>query len=195
MIVLCMVLYCMWREDSIFSKKGCKGVSCILFIILGFCFISFFCMNTVENITSSGGGGSGGGVSGRGVSGGGGVNNASVLLELHQQMLMDVYTLAFAAPIDTKAYMYKYQTLLVSLKRIILTCPYASIQQSFFVLLKQLFLLMVYCRDTFGGLGRRDILAPMIFIWNYQFPVPAAKCLHMMVLPIQDNPPLVLGEI
>ena len=171
----------MWREDSIFSKKGCKGVSCILFIILGFCFISFFCMNTVENITSSGGGVSG--------SGGGGGNNASVLLELHQQMLMDVYTLAFAAPIDTKAYMYKYQTLLVSLKRIILTCPYASIQQSFFVLLKQLFLLMVYCRDTFGGLGRRDILAPMIFIWNYQFPVPAAKCLHMMVLPIQDNPP------
>ena len=84
-------------------------------------------MNTVENITSSGSGGSGGG--------GSGGNNASVLLELHQQMLMDVYTLAFAAPIDTKAYMYKYQTLLVSLKRIILTCPYASIQQSFFVLL------------------------------------------------------------
>ena len=110
-------------------------------------------------------------------------------LYVHQQMLFNVYTSLGSYSMDTKAFMTQYQILLVSLKKIIMTNANPAIQQSFFLILKQLFTLMVYCRDIYGGLGRRDLSQRMLFIWNYHFPVPTSKCLHMMVLPIEDNPP------
>jgi len=85
--------------------------------------------------------------------------------------------------------MNKLQSLIVSLRKIIMTSTNASVQQAHFHILKQLYKYIVYTRDIYGGLGERELTYQMLFIWNYHFPIPTGKCLHFMVLPIDKNPP------
>ena len=110
-------------------------------------------------------------------------------LAVQQQLIVNLYTSCFSSCSDPKLFMTRYQQSIVSLKTIIIQESAPSIQKAFFFLLKQLFIFTVYCRDIYGGLGRRDISQSMLFIWNYHFPVPTAKCIHMMVLPLERHPP------
>ena len=111
------------------------------------------------------------------------------ILFKHEQMLLSIYTSSLTLSHNTKDFMYKYQSFLLSLKKLIMSCPISVVQEKLFHILKQLFILVVYSRDSFGGLGRRDLTNKMLFIWNYHFPVPTAKLIQSIVIPIQDNPP------
>ena len=106
----------------------------------------------------------------------------------HQQLLLDIYTSSFRT-VDPKTFMTKLQSLIISLRKIIMTSTNASVQQAHFHILKQLYKYIVYTRDIYGGLGERELTYQMLFIWNYHFPIPTAKCIHFMVLPLDKAPP------
>jgi hypothetical protein len=106
----------------------------------------------------------------------------------HQQFILDIHTASFRT-VDAKLFMTKLQSLIVSLRKTIMSSTSSSVQQAHFHLLKQLYKYIVYTRDIYGGLGERELSYQMLFIWNYHFPIPTAKCIHDMVLPIEKNPP------
>ena len=102
------------------------------------------------------------------------------LLLSHQTQFVDLYS-QIHRKADTTIFMKSLQTLIVSLRKTIMTNQIASVQKLHFTILKLLFKLIVYSRDIHGGLGEREISYCMLFIWKYHFPVPTAFCLHNMV--------------
>ena len=105
----------------------------------------------------------------------------------HQNELVDIFSL-LTRDMDMKPFMVKYQSFLCSLKKHIMTEKNPTLQKAYFLILTLLYKLIPYTRDIYGGLGERKLAYMMLFIWNYQFPVPAAYCLQTMVLPIEGNP-------
>jgi hypothetical protein len=86
-------------------------------------------------------------------------------------------------------FMRKLQDTIVSLKKIIFETNNGQIQKLHFDILCNLFTMIAYTRDIYGGLGERDLTYAMLFIWNYHFPVPTANAIYMMVHPLDNNPP------
>ena len=105
----------------------------------------------------------------------------------HQTELVDIFSL-LSRDTDIYPFMVKYQSFLSSLKKHIITEKNPTLQKAYFLILTLLYKLIPYTRDIYGGLGERKLSYLMLFIWNYQFPVPAAYCLQKMVLPIDGNP-------
>jgi hypothetical protein len=105
----------------------------------------------------------------------------------HQTELVDIFSL-LSRDMDIFPFMVKYQAFLSSLKKHIMTEKNPTLQKAYFLILTLLYKLIPYTRDIYGGLGERKLSYMMLFIWNYQFPVPAAYCLQKMVLPIEGNP-------
>lgn len=105
----------------------------------------------------------------------------------HQTELVDIFSL-LSRDMDIFPFMVKYQSFLSSLKKHIMTEKNPTLQKAYFLILTLLYKLIPYTRDIYGGLGERKLSYMMLFIWNYQFPVPAAYCLQKMVLPIEGNP-------
>ena len=104
----------------------------------------------------------------------------------HQSQLVHLFSM-LSKSVDKTHFMNSCQSLLISLKTSIMQETKPTIQQSHFVLLTTLYKLIPYTRDIYGGLGERDLTYLMLFIWKYQFPVPAAQCLHKMMLPHSDT--------
>jgi hypothetical protein len=102
------------------------------------------------------------------------------LLLSHQCQFVDIYQQIRRG--SGSANMKSLQSLIVSLRRTIMTHKTPSVQKSHFTILKLLFKLIVYTRDICGGLGEREIAYSMLFIWKYHFPVPTAHCLHKIVM-------------
>lgn len=90
---------------------------------------------------------------------------------------------------DVVPFMMELQQLLVSLKTTVIQSKNANVQKHTFDLLTYLYKFIPYTRDIYGGLGERQLTYAMIFIWYHHFPIPAIKCLHNLVLPINNNPP------
>lgn len=88
---------------------------------------------------------------------------------------------------DPNLFMKSLQSLIVSLRKTIMTEKNAAVQQAHFTILKLLFKLIVYTRDIFGGLGEREMTYCMLFIWKYHFPLPTAQCLYKIVMPVQSS--------
>lgn len=88
-----------------------------------------------------------------------------------------------------KIFMNFLQNFIVSLKTTIIKNNNKNIQLANFEILKTLFTLIPYTRDIYGGLGERQVTYAMLFIWHHHFPVPTMKCIHLMLLPQDDNPP------
>ena len=110
------------------------------------------------------------------------------LLLSHQSQFLDIYSMCSKGN-DPMTFMKKIQTLLVSLKTIIMQEKNGNIQKCHFSILISLYKLIPYTRDVYGGMSERDLSYWMLFIWNYHFPVPTAQCIYKMVLPIENNPP------
>jgi hypothetical protein len=105
----------------------------------------------------------------------------------HQNEIIDIFSL-ITRDIELRPFMVKYQKLLLSLKKNIMTEKRPIVQQYHFSLLTLLYKLIPYTRDIYGGLGERHLCYAMLFLWNYHFPVPTAQCIYKMVLPIDNNP-------
>lgn len=90
---------------------------------------------------------------------------------------------------DLPVFMKRIQDLIVSLKTTIMLEKKKSIQACHFSILTLLYKLIPYTRDIYGGLGERNLSYAMIFIWKYHFPIPSAKAVQKMLLPIDKNPP------
>ena len=110
------------------------------------------------------------------------------LLLSHQTQFVHLYS-QIHRNTDTTLFMKSLQTLIVSLRKAIMTSQQSSVQKLHFTILKLLFKLIVYSRDIHGGLGEREISNCMLFIWKYHFPVPTAFCLHNMVMSSSGEPP------
>jgi hypothetical protein len=106
----------------------------------------------------------------------------------HQTLFMQFFSM-FSKDVDKMAFMNALQSLLVSLKTIIMTDKRVYVQKQTFVILTALYMLIPYTRDIYGGMGERDLTYMMLFIWNYHFPLPTAQCLLKIVLPLEENPP------
>jgi len=102
------------------------------------------------------------------------------LLLSHQTQFVSIYSQTYRKT-DPLVLMNSLQTLIVSLRKTIMTTQIASIQKAHFTILKLLFKLIVYTRDINGGLGERNLTYYMLFIWKYHFPLPTAYCLSKMV--------------
>lgn len=105
-----------------------------------------------------------------------------------QNEVVDIFSL-LSRDIDLLPFMAKYQSCLLSLKTHIAAEKNQTMQESYFFILTILYKLIAYTRDIHGGLGERKLSYMMLFLWNYQFPLPAAHCLKNMVMPIQKYPP------
>lgn len=90
---------------------------------------------------------------------------------------------------DSKLFCKELQSLIVSLRKVIMTTVSPTVQHNQFFLLTLLYKMIPYTRDIYGGIADRSLTHRMLFIWNYHFPVPTANCLHKMILPIDNNPP------
>jgi hypothetical protein len=110
-----------------------------------------------------------------------------ILLD-HQKQLVSIYS-SLHRNTDPSLFMKSLQSLIVDLRKIIITSKTASVQKAHFDVLTLLFKLIVYSRDIYGGLGERHLSYYMMFIWKYHFPVPTATCFHKIVMPIGKNPP------
>ena len=106
----------------------------------------------------------------------------------HQHRLVSLYS-SLHRSIDPSVFMQSLQSLIVDLRKVIITSNVGAIQKAHFDVLTLLFKLIVYTRDIYGGLGERDLSYYMLFIWKYHFPIPTATCLHKIVMPIEKNPP------
>lgn len=106
----------------------------------------------------------------------------------HQAQFIQLFSM-LSKDVDKMVFMKTLQSLLMSLKTVILTEKRGYIQKQTFTLLTALYLLIPYTRDIYGGMGERELTYMMLFIWNYHFPLPTAQCLLKMVLPVEQNPP------
>lgn len=106
----------------------------------------------------------------------------------HQTQVIQLFSM-MSKDVDKMVFMKILQSLLISLKTVIITEKRGFIQKQFFTLLSILYMLIPYTRDIYGGMGERDLTYMMLFIWNYHFPLPTAQCVLKMVLPIEQNPP------
>lgn len=106
----------------------------------------------------------------------------------HQAQLVSLFA-SLHRHAEPVAFMKSIQDLLVSLKTTIMNEKRPLIQQYHFAILTILYKLIPYTRDVYGGLGERELAYRMLFIWHYHFPVPAATCLHRLVLPREREPP------
>ena len=106
----------------------------------------------------------------------------------HQKQFLEIYA-SLSKNTDPMIFMKKIQSLIVSLKTSIIKETKGDVQKSHFMILSSLYKLIPYTRDIYGGMGERDFAYYMLFIWNYHFTVPTAKCLHKLILPIDNNPP------
>ena len=109
------------------------------------------------------------------------------LLISHQSQFVQIYQ-RLNRHTDTTLLMKSLQTLIVSLKKAIMTLQHKSLQTAHFTILKLLYKLIAYTRDIFGGLGERTLTYCMLFIWKYHFPVPTAICLGKMVMSTDSHP-------
>jgi len=106
-----------------------------------------------------------------------------------QNEVVDIFSLLSRDISDLQPFMIKYQSCLFSLKTLMVSEKTPAIQKSYFLLLTLLYKLIAYTRDIYGGLGERKLSYMMLFLWNFQFPLPAAHCLKNLVMPIEHSPP------
>ena len=114
-------------------------------------------------------------------------SNMEIYLSL-QNEVVDIFSL-LSRDLDLQPFMVKYQNCLFSLKTHMISEKNPPIQKSYFLLLTQLYKLIAYTRDIYGGLGERKLCYMMLFLWNYQFPLPTAHCLKNLMTPIENSPP------
>ena len=107
-----------------------------------------------------------------------------------QNEVVDIFSLLSRDLLDLQPFMVKYQSCLFSVKKHIAAAEKNPlVQKSYFLLLTLLYKLIAYTRDIYGGLGERKLTYMMLFLWNYQFPLPTALCLKHMITPIENAPP------
>ena len=104
----------------------------------------------------------------------------------HQSQFIFLFA-SLSQSYDKVTFMKALQTLIVSIKTTIIKETRGQMQQTYFAILTSLFKLIPYTRDIYGGLGERELTYIMLFIWNYQFPVPTAHCIRKMILPHEDT--------
>lgn len=104
-----------------------------------------------------------------------------------QNEVVDIFSL-LSRDLDIQPFMVKYQACLFSLRTKLAAASSEKNPAFYFMLLTLLFKLIAYTRDIYGGLGERKLSYMMLFLWNYQFPLPTAHCLKNMIMPIENSP-------